>query len=170
MEDAGNKPVSKKQIYDDIRFMKSSEGWEEPIESYQDGKRKYLRYKYDFSIIETPITETEIEQIETLIASLSRLQGLPMYDWIEELLTNLRYRFGMRGSETTFIGFEQNRDMKGLRHLSNLINCIIKKTTNIDYHPFKVYRTVSHPMRIHLPILRPPDSSTKQIGARSHIF
>ena len=53
LTDAGNKPVSKKQIYDDIKFMKSSEGWEAPIESYQDGKRKYLRYKYDFSITES---------------------------------------------------------------------------------------------------------------------
>ena len=61
--DAGIKPISKKQIYDDIKFMKSSEGWEAPIKSYQDGKRKYLRYEYDFSIIETPITEMEVEQL-----------------------------------------------------------------------------------------------------------
>lgn len=137
LEDAGNKPVSKKQIYDDIKFMKSNDGWEAPIVSYQDGKRKYLRYEYDFSIIETPITEMEVDQLETLITSLSRLQGLPMYDWIEDLLTNLRHRFGMRGVETDFIGFEQNRDMKGLRHLSNLTNCVIKhQPVIIDYHPF----------------------------------
>ena len=89
LEDAGLKPVSKKQIYDDIKFMKSVDGWEAPIESYQDGKRKYLRYDRDFSIMETPITEMEVEQLETLIISLSRLQGIPMYDWIEELLANL---------------------------------------------------------------------------------
>ena len=148
LTDAGNKPVSKKQIYDDIKFMKSSEGWEAPIESYQDGKRKYLRYKYDFSITETPITETEIEQLETLITSLSRLQGLPMYDWVEGLLTNLRYRFGLRGTEANFIGFEQNRDMAGLRHLSNLTNCIIKhQPVVIDYHPFgkEVIQWTIHP-------------------------
>lgn len=148
LTDAGNKPVSKKQIYDDIKFMKSSDGWEAPIESYQDGKRKYLRYKYDFSITETPITETELEQLETLITSLSRLQGLPMYDWVEGLLTNLRYRFGLRGTEANFIGFEQNRDMAGLRHLSNLTNCIIKhQSVVIDYHPFgkEVIQWTIHP-------------------------
>lgn len=79
LADAGIKSISKKQIYDDIKFMKSSEGWEAPIKSYQDGKRKYLRYEYDFSIIETPITEMEVEQLETLITSLSRFQGIPMY-------------------------------------------------------------------------------------------
>ena len=148
LADAGIKSISKKQIYDDIKFMKSSEGWEAPIRSYQDGKRKYLRYEYDFSIIETPITEMEVEQLETLITSLSRFQGIPMYSWIEELLTNLRYRFGLRGVETNFIGFEQNRDMKGLRFLSTLINCVIKRQPIlIDYHPFgkEVVKWTIHP-------------------------
>ena len=137
LEDAGLKPVSKKQIYDDIKFMKSSDGWNAPIESVQSGTRKYLRYSYDFSIMEPPITEMELEQLETLITSLSRLQGLPMYDWVEELLTNLRYRFGLKGIKVNCIGFEQNRDMQGLRYLSELINCVIKcQPIIITYHPF----------------------------------
>ena len=148
LEDAGVKPVSKKQIYDDIKFMKSIDGWEAPIESYQYGKRKYLRYSCDFSINETPITEMEIEQLETLITSLSRLQGIPMYDWVEELLGNLRYRFGLRGIDTNCIGFEQNRDLQGLRYLSDLINCVIKRQpVIIDYHPFgrDVLKWTIHP-------------------------
>ena len=148
LEDAGVKPVSKKQIYDDIKFMKSVDGWEAPIESYQYGKRKFLRYSCDFSINETPITEMEIEQLETLITSLSRLQGIPMYDWVEELLSNLRYRFGLRGVDANCIGFEQNRDLQGLRHLSDLINCVIKRQpVIIDYHPFgrDVLKWTIHP-------------------------
>ena len=148
LEDAGVKPVSKKQIYDDIKFMKSIDGWEAPIESYQYGKRKYLRYSCDFSINETPITEMEIEQLETLITSLSRLQGIPMYDWVEELLGNLRYRFGLRGIDANCIGFEQNRDLQGLRYLSDLINCVIKRQpVIIDYHPFgrDVLKWTIHP-------------------------
>ena len=148
LEDAGVKPVSKKQIYDDIKFMKSVDGWEAPIESYQYGKRKYLRYSYDFSIMETPITDMEVEQLETLITSLSRLQGIPMYDWVEELLANLRHRFGLRGIDTNCIGFEQNRDMQGLRYLSNLIDCVIKRQpVLIDYHPFgrDVIKWTIHP-------------------------
>ena len=148
LEDAGVKPVSKKQIYDDIKFMKSIDGWEAPIESYQYGKRKYLRYSCDFSINETPITEMEIEQLETLITSLSRLQGIPMYDWVEELLGNLRYRFGLRGIDTNCISFEQNRDLQGLRYLTDLINCVIKRQpVIIDYHPFgrDVLKWTIHP-------------------------
>lgn len=137
LEDVGTRPVSKRQVYADIDFMKSSDGWSAPIESIQYGKRKYLTYSYDFSIMETPVSEMEIEQLETLITSLSRLQGIPMYDWVDELLVNLRYRFGLRGEDTQLIAFEQNRDMRGLRYLSDLINCVIKRQpVTIDYHPF----------------------------------
>lgn len=127
LEDAAKHPVSKRQIYSDIEFMKSSDGWNAPIVSVQDGKRKYIRYSYDFSISETPITDLELEQLQTLIASLSHLQGIPCYDWIGELLTNLRYKLGVRGNDGEIIGFEQNRDMKGIRLLPDLINYIIKK-------------------------------------------
>ena len=137
LADAGIKPVTTRQVYADINFMKSQDGWSAPIVSVQDGKKKYLKYSHDFSIMETPMTEMEVEQLETLITSLSRLQGIPMYDWVEELLANLRFRFGLRGTETNCIGFEQNRDMQGLRYLSELINCVIKRQpVIIDYHPF----------------------------------
>ena len=137
LEDVGTRPVSKRQVYADIDFMKSSDGWNAPIESLQYGKRKYLTYSYDFSIMETPVSEMEIEQLETLITSLSRLQGIPMYDWVDELLVNLRFRFGLRGEDAQLIAFEQNRDMQGLRYLSDLINYTIKrKPVKITYHPF----------------------------------
>mgnify|MGYP002624809597 CR=1 FL=1 len=141
--------VSKKQIYDDIRYMESSEGWEAPIERYQDGKRKYLRYNRDFSIMETPITEMEMEQLQTLITSLSRFQGLPLYDWVEGLLSNLRERLGTKDVEKrNYIGFEQNRELKGLRFLSDLINCVMNhQSIIIDYHPFgkEVLQWTIHP-------------------------
>ena len=137
LKDMGVRPVSKRQIYADIEFMKSSDVWNAPIISKQYGKRTYLTYSKDFSIMETPISEMEVEQLETLITSLSRLQGIPMYDWIDELLRNLRFRFGLRRDEYQLISFEQNSDMKGLRYLSDLINYTIKKKAlRINYRPF----------------------------------
>jgi hypothetical protein len=59
LEDAGILPVSKRQVYADVDFMKSLDGWEAPIESRQYGKRKYLTYAYDFSIMEKPVSEME---------------------------------------------------------------------------------------------------------------
>ncbi len=137
LQEAGLEPVTKRQIQYDIAFMKSTDGWNAPIVSIQDGKRKFIRYSEDFSIMEVPISDTEIDQLQTLITSLSRLQSIPMYGWIEDLLMNLRYRFGLRNEDSNFIGFEQNRDLHGLRYLSDLINYIIKRQPiTIDYHPF----------------------------------
>lgn len=137
LEDAAKHPVSKRQVYADIEFMKSSDGWNAPIVSVQDGKRKYIKYSCDFSIAETPITDMELEQLQTLITSLSRLQGIPCYDWIGELLTNLRYKLGVHGERDEIIGFEQNQDMKGIRFLPDLINYIIKKQPiNLNYKSF----------------------------------
>lgn len=45
LEDAAKHPVSKRQIYADIEFMKSSDGWNAPIVSIQDGKRKYINIR-----------------------------------------------------------------------------------------------------------------------------
>lgn len=137
LEDAAKHLVSKRQVYADIEFMKSSDGWNAPIVSVQDGKRKYIRYAYDFSISETPITDMELEQLQTLITSLPRLQCIPCYDWIGELLTNLRYKFGIHGERDEIIGFEQNQDMKGIRFLPDLINYIIKKQpVDVNYKSF----------------------------------
>ena len=137
LEKCGVLPVSKRQVQSDIAFMKSDEGWAAPIISIQDGKRKYLRYSEDFSITNAPITEMELEQLETLVTSLSRFQGIPMYDWIEELLTNLRYRFDIRGNDANVIGFERNIDLQGLEYLPQLINCTIKKkAVVVCYQPF----------------------------------
>lgn len=137
LEDMGLLPVSKKQVYDDIKFMMSCDGYDAPIESYYEGKRVYKRYSRDFSITKAPITEMEMDQLQTLITSLSRLQGVPMYDWVEELLMNLRMRFGLRPDDKNLIGFEQNRDLQGLRYLPEITNCVIKKMPiNIQYHPF----------------------------------
>lgn len=148
LEDMGVRPVSKRQIQSDIAFMKSSIGYNAPIVSIQNGKWKYIRYSEDFSIMETPITEMEIEQLETLITSLSRFQTIPIYNWVDELLTNLRYRFGLKRLENNFIGFEQNRDLLGLRYLSDLINHVIKeRPIKITYHPYgkSILQWVIHP-------------------------
>lgn len=134
---AGVRSVSKRQIYDDIEFMKSKEGWSAPIVSIQDGRRKYIKYSEDFSIANFKVSEMELEQLHTLIASLVRFQGLPVYYWVEELLTNLRLRFGAHNDMHEVIGFEQNRDMCGLKYLSDAINYIIKKQPiKIVYQPF----------------------------------
>lgn len=137
LELLGLLPVSKRQIYADIEYMKSSDGFRAPIKSYQYGARKYLRYSHDFSIMATPISEKEIFQLQVAISSLKKYKGLPFYNWIDELLTGLQFKLGVRNDDENVIGFEQNKDMIGLRFLSDLINYTLKHMTiTVVYKPY----------------------------------
>lgn len=130
-------PVSKRQIYADLEYMKSDEGFKAPIQSYQYGTRKYIRYSYDFSIMSTPISEMELSQLQVAVTSLQKYRGLPFYDWIDELLTKLQFRLGVRRDDENLIGFEQNKEMIGLRFLSDIINYTLKHiAVTIIYKPY----------------------------------
>ena len=137
LELLGINPVSKRQIYADIEYMKSEEGFKAPIKSYQYGIRKYIRYSHDFSIMATPISETELSQLQVAITSLHKYKGLPFYDWIDELLTKLQFKLGVRYDDENIIGFEQNKEMIGLRFLSDIINYTLKHIAiSIIYKPY----------------------------------
>lgn len=137
LELLGIVPVSKRQIYADIEYMKSTEGFCAPIKSYQYGTRKYIRYSHDFSIMATPISESELSQLQVAISSLQKYKGLPFYNWIDELLTKLQFRLGVRQDEENIIGFEQNRGMIGLRFLADIINYTLNHIAiTITYKPY----------------------------------
>lgn len=130
-------PVSKRQIYADLDYMKSREGFLAPIQSYQYGTRKYIRYSHDFSIMATPISEMELSQLQIAVSSLQKYKGLPFYEWANELLTKLQFRLGVRQDEENIIGFEQNKQMIGLRFLSDIINYTIKHIAiHVVYKPY----------------------------------
>lgn len=53
--------VSRRQIIDDMNFMKSEAGYDAPIESYKDGRKVYYRYSDpEFSILKTPLNPAEL--------------------------------------------------------------------------------------------------------------
>ena len=74
--------------------MESSQGWSIPLERIKDGKKVYYRYKYkDFTINNKELTADEISQLKTTIMTISRYRGLPSTEWLEDVISNLEYRF-----------------------------------------------------------------------------
>ena len=101
--------VSRRQIFEDIKFMESETGWSVPLERKQDGRRVYYRYSDpDFTINAQPLTEDEARQLRSVIITLRRFRGLPSNAWVDEVISNLEWRFGLRGKQENMIGFEQN--------------------------------------------------------------
>ena len=128
--------VSRRQVFEDIKFMESDTGWSIPLERKKDGKKVYYRYEDPyFSINKQPLTDEEAQQLRTVILTLSRFRGLPSNEWIEDVISNLEWRFNLRGKSENIIGFEQNTNLKGL----NWLTPILDATSN--HQPLKiVYR------------------------------
>ena len=88
--------VSLRQIREDIKFMRDRMGYDAPIEAYPlKGRKCYYRYSdRDFTI---------------------------SFNWIEEVVSNLEYRFGGKTTQENVISFDQNERLRGLEYLPTLI-------------------------------------------------
>lgn len=131
--------VSRRQIFEDIKFMESDTGWSIPLERKKDGKKVYYRYENSgFSINKQPLTDEEAQQLQTVILTLSRFRGLPSNEWVEEVISNLEWRFNLKGKNENIIGFEQNPNLKGLEYLSDVIDAASNhQPLRIEYHNYK---------------------------------
>ena len=135
----GEQKISRRQVYEDIKFMESEQGYSIPLERYKDGKKTYYRYTdADFSISKQPLTDDEIRQLRTTILTLQRYRNLPCNEWLEEVISNLEYRFNLNGNTNNAIGFEQNPYLKGAEYLSMAIEAIThKQTLSITYKSYE---------------------------------
>src|SRR5690625_4957236 len=51
--------IKRRQLFDDIRFMESEQGWSIPLDKRREGRRVYYRYSDpEFSISNQPLNES----------------------------------------------------------------------------------------------------------------
>lgn len=141
--------ISRRQILVDIDFMESPEGWSALIERIKDGRRVYYRYEDPkYTIDNQPLTDEEITQLRETTLMLSRFKGLPQFEWIESMITNLEDKFNLKGAERSVIGLDNNEYAAGIELISPLFNAIINKTPLlIHYQTFDntVFNWIIHP-------------------------
>ncbi len=139
--------VKRRQIYADIKFMESEQGWAVPLDKIRDGKRVFYRYSdKKFSIKKQAINESEANQLKETLLILSRFKGMP--DWIEELLIKIESTLKLKSSAKPILGFDQNPYLKGLNFFTDLFNAILyKKVLMIKYKSFKQENAVH--IRLH---------------------
>ena len=131
--------VSRRQIFDDIRYMESDAGYSIELERLHCGKKVYYRYADpNFSINQQPISNAEAQQLRQAVVTLTRFRGLPQYEWIEEVIANLEQRFNLDGRKTSLVCFEQNPLLKGLEHLSTFIDAATSHMVlKVKYRSYK---------------------------------
>lgn len=144
--------IKTRQLRDDIRFMRSPEGYDAPIVSIRDGKKAYYRYENsNFSIHKKPLTQNEAEQIKRAISILQRFEGAPEFEWVHELGPMLTSQFGLSQSEQKNMSFESNIDYSGYEKILPLFNAIEnKRVLEVIYHPFNKpeYTLKFHPYHL----------------------
>ncbi len=131
--------IKKRQLYDDIRFMESEQGWNIELKKVKDGRTVFYKYENsNFSISNQPLNETEANQLREALLTLERFKGLPQYSWINEINTRLESTFNLKQKNDVIISFEQNEYLKGLEFIPILYNAILyKKVLSINYKSFK---------------------------------
>ena len=131
--------VKRRQVFDDITFMESEQGWSIPLERFKDGKRVYYRYSDKFfSIKNNGINQAEAAQLKETLTILTRFKGMPQFEWIQEMQIRLEDTFKLKGNIQSSVGFEQNPFLKGLNHFSGIFNAIQhERALKILYQGYK---------------------------------
>lgn len=145
--------IKKRQLYEDIRFMESEQGWSIPLEKIKDGRRAYYQYSdKNFSINKQPINELEAEQLKSAILVLSRFKGLPQFEWVHELIPKLNKTFNLQAQEDCIISFDNNEFLKGKEFITPLFNAIKnKQAVVVCYQSFqsnKATKFIFHPYHL----------------------
>lgn len=134
--------VGVRQIREDIKYMRDRVTYNAPIVAYPyEGRKCYYRYSDpDFSIFKNELSVEDVNNLRSTIDMLGRYRGLPSNAWLEEIISNLEYRFGIKPNSENLISFEQNDQLKGLEYLSELIDAVINHIT-LEIH-YRSYRGV----------------------------
>lgn len=129
--------ISRRQIFKDMDFMRSESGFRAPIESYKEGKRTYYRYSdRNYSLTMQQINPVEAELLKTTLDMLGRFNGLPQFDFVQELTLKLKKSFQLEDLDEC-IFFDQNEYLKNLHLLGDLLRFIRQKQAlNVQYKSF----------------------------------
>lgn len=136
--DPNSRGIQKRQLFEDIKYMESAEGWSAEIEKITFGKRKYYRYAdKNFSINNQPLNAAEIEQLHSAMDIISRFKGMPQFEWINEFTPKLEQAFTLDANAMPIISFDSNEYLKGVEYISELFHAVLyKKVLHITYQPF----------------------------------
>lgn len=140
--------ISRRQIFDDISFMESEDGWSVDLERHKEGRKVYYRYvDTSYSINNSPLNTLEIDQLKSAICILSQFKGMPQFDWVDEILQKIDVT--TRNSEQTVISFDSNKYLKGIENLGALYQAIQnKQVLSIAYRSYDWAKTetiIIHP-------------------------
>ena len=129
--------ISVRLLREDIKAIRDMLPYDVELEakSLDGGKECYYRYSdTDFSIYKNELSDNEIQNLRSTIEMLSRFRDAQSNAWLEEVISNLEVKFGVKANADNVVSFQQNAQLKGLKYLSPLIDAAVnKQTLEIEY-------------------------------------
>ena len=131
----GEGGIKKRQLYKDLEYMK--EHFDAPIESVPDGRRTIIQYANpDFSIRNRLLSQDDLSKLKDTVSFLSQFAGEP-FDWIQDIAEKLSVEFQNNDDIMSFVSFQQNQNVLGMKHFSPIVNAIsAKKAIEFRYKPY----------------------------------
>ena len=146
LERRGEMPVTASNtIRNDILSIENR--WNIVVEAVRDGRNVRYRYKDpSFSIFNSPLNEDEIALLTQSVTSLRRFEGMPGFEWVDELNAHLQttvnttaVTFSANPMDVPFLGFVQD----GYIHFNEAPASGSKITMTVQMdRPFKTSETV----------------------------
>lgn len=130
--------VSRRTVQLDIQNMRSEKlGYNAPIIVID---KKYYSYEEkNYSITNTPITQQDLGTLNEVLHVLKQFNGFGYFQELNGMVTKLEDKlYKQQNKGKSYIDFEKNELLKGLKHIDPLHKSIInKKTIEITYQSFK---------------------------------
>ena len=154
LERADQKPIRRRQLYDDINAMKDIVEKRIDILSKRDGRRSYFQYSDpDYSIFNMPLSPEEEELLEPALAMLASVAGAPEVETVKKLLPTLQTRLGYKEFVSDVLLLESNANRNVADHLQAIYLAIRRRRVlNVVYKDFKAPEP--YPIRFHPHILK----------------
>lgn len=132
------KGISKRTIQLDIQNMRSDKfGYNAPIIVTE---KKYYSYEVkNFSITNSPVTVQDLSTLSEVFEVLKQFKGFDYFEELNGVLTRLEDKlYKQKNKGQSYIDFEKNELLKGLKFIDPLHKAIIqRKTLEIVYQSFK---------------------------------
>lgn len=151
--EGSNSMISVRQLRSDINAIRKilPDGIYLDAKPYYDKKCYYRYSEKNFSIFQNELSPDEVQKLRSTIEMLSRYRGVPNNVWLEEVISNLEYRFGIKSNSKNVVAFEQNEQLQGLEFLSGVIDAAVNYTPLIiTYKTYKGKEIIStlHPYHV----------------------
>ncbi|MCH5220702.1 MAG: WYL domain-containing protein [Muribaculaceae bacterium] len=128
LRDKGFKLVTSENTIHTDMFEMEAQYPQAEIISYKKGRNVFYRYKdKGFSIYKLPLTNEEILGLTQALSVLSRFDGMPGYEWLDNIVERFKPYINIDSNVKNLVSFDENIQLKGREHFSRLLNAIATK-------------------------------------------